>query len=74
MRRYSVNVVIGGFLKRISIDGQYKFDSTVAGNIASLEIETNRWDKRDSLVFIRDEYTGDIIWKYETKGGVLVNN
>lgn len=74
MRRYSVHVVVGGVLKRISVSGQDRFDSKVAGNIASLEIESNRYDKRDSLVFIKDEYTGDIIWKYETKNGVIIND
>lgn len=66
---------MGGVLKRISVSGQDIFDSKVAGNIASLEIETNTWDKRrDSVVFIRDEYSGDIIWKYETKNGVIIND
>jgi len=67
MKRYSVHIVKGESQKRVRMCGEDRFDSETAFGISEQEVQSRRRDKDDSIVFIRDEFSGDIIWKCEIK-------
>lgn len=71
MKRYTVHIVLEGNQKRVKLNGEDRFDSFTAANIAQDEVEYNRRNNVRGTVFIKDEVSKNIICMWETKDGYI---
>ena len=74
MKRYTVHIVLEGKQKRVRLNGEERFDSFTAADIAQDEVEYNRRNKIRGTVFIKDEVSKNIICMWETKDGFMVQS
>lgn len=74
MKRYTVHIVLEGKQKRVRLNGEERFDSFTAADIAQDEVEYNRRNKIRGTVFIKDEVSKNIICMWETKDGYMVQS
>ena len=72
-RRFTVHTIDKKYGDRtLYINGESWFDQSMADRLAGLECETNRFDKRDCEVYIKDMHSCEIVWKGGVKDGEFI--